>query len=202
MDAASQIILDKGYSATSIQDIADSVGILKGSLYHYVRSKEDFLYTIIKEVYDEAITDMRRVVSMEAPPLERLVAFVRAHVVFASEHLVGYSVQIREFNQLSPERQAEIRRGGETYVEVLRQLLDECQAAGMIDAKLDTRLASIIITGELNSMTRWFSPRGALKPAELADVYAGMILTSVVSDAAVEQAGGLENLRAKLVPPS
>lgn len=197
VEAAAQIILDKGYSATSIQDIADSVGILKGSLYHYVRSKEDFLYKIIKDVYDEALDDIKQITEMQAPPLERIAAFVRAHVVFASHHLTAYTIQIREFDRLSEERRDEIRRGGETYVEALQVLLEAGQAGGDVDPDLNPRLAAILITGELNSMTRWYSTRGALSPDALADVYVGMILSSVASDRALTDAGGVQALRSR-----
>ncbi|EHK82470.1 hypothetical protein SZMC14600_20339 [Saccharomonospora azurea SZMC 14600] len=195
VEAAAEVFLEKGYSATSIQDISDRVGILKGSLYHYVRSKEDFLYRIIKDVYDEAIADIRKVSELEAEPLEKLAEFIRLHVRFAASHLTAYTIQLREFEQLSAERREEIRRGGETYVEALQVILEEAQEEGVVDGSLDPRLASIIITGELNSMTRWYSPQGALSVDELADVYVGMVLCSVASETAVEDAGGIEELR-------
>ncbi|ASR37677.1 hypothetical protein BAY61_24735 [Prauserella marina] len=195
VEAAAEVILDKGYSATSIQDIADRVGILKGSLYHYVRSKEDFLYKIIKDVYDEAISDMHTVTEGARDPLEKLAAFVRAHVLFAADHLVPYTIQVREFDRLSEHRRAEIREGGETYVVVLQRILEEGQREGVIDGGIDPRLASIMITGELNSMTRWYRPDGPRTADQLADVYVGMIVSSVASASAVESAGGIETLR-------
>lgn len=198
VDAAAQIILDKGYNATSIQDIADSVGILKGSLYHYVRSKEDFLYRIIKDVYDEALEDIARVPKMDAPPLERLAAFVRAHVVFAAKHLTAYTIQIREFDRLSEERRAEIREGGESYVEVLRGILEDGQKSGDIDKSLDARLVSVVVTGALNSMTRWYQPKGRLTPEALADVYIALLSSAVASGSAVTAEGGVEELRRAL----
>lgn len=197
VDAAAQVFLEKGYSATSIQDISDRVGILKGSLYHYVRSKEDFLYRIIKDVYDDAINDVRTVSESDLDPLGRLALFVRAHVRFAAAHLTPYTIQLREFEQLSEDRRDEIRAGGETYVEALQGILADGQESGCVDPALDPRLASIIITGELNSMTRWYSPKGALKPDELADVYVGMVMCSVASDTAIADAGGPAKMRMK-----
>lgn len=197
VDAAARIILEKGYAATSIQDIADAVGILKGSLYHYVRSKEDFLYQIIKEVYDEAIDDIKQVHEVEGGPLEKLALFVRLHVLFAADHLTAYAIQLREFDRLSPERREDIRQGGETYVEVLQRILEEGLDDGSVDPGLDPRLTSVIITGELNSMVRWYRPGGARTPDELADVYIGLIVSSVASESAMAAAGGPEALRRK-----
>lgn len=196
VDAAAQIILHKGYSATSIQDIADSVGILKGSLYHYVRSKEDFLYRIIKDVYDEALADIARVSSMDAPALEKLAAFVRAHVVFAAGHLTAYTIQVREFDRLAQERRDEISAGGESYVHVLQEILEAGQEEGAMDEAFEPRLIAVILIGLLNSMTRWYRPDGPMTPDQLADVYVSLILPAVASGRAADASGGLEQLRA------
>lgn len=195
VDAAAQIILTKGYSATSIQDIADAVGILKGSLYHYVRSKEDFLYRIIKDVYDEALADIADVAALDIPPLERLAAFVRAHVTFAADHLTAYTIQVREFDRLSDERREEIREGGESYVEVLQKILEDGQESGDVDKSFNPRLIAVVLTGLLNSLTRWYRPGGSRTPDQLADVYISLILPAVATDRAAEQSGGLEKLR-------
>lgn len=197
VEAAADIILEKGYSATSIQDIADSVGILKGSLYHYVRSKEDFLFKIIKDVFDQANAEILELTEQDVAPLERLALFVRAHVTFAAQHLTAYTIQLREFNKLSEERQEAIRQGGATYIGALRVILEDGQAAGAIDPNLDTRLSSIIITGELSSMTRWYRPGGTHTPDQLADIFIGLILSSVASEEAIREAGGAERLRQK-----
>ena len=50
---------EKGYEATSIQDIADAVGILKGSLYYYITSKEDLLFEILEDVHQQGIREPR-----------------------------------------------------------------------------------------------------------------------------------------------
>ncbi|EHY87305.1 TetR/AcrR family transcriptional regulator [Saccharomonospora azurea] len=138
VEAAAEVFLGKGYSGTSIQDISHRVGILKGSLYHYVRSKEDFLYRIIKDVYDEAIAEIRKVSELEGEPLEKLAEFIRLHVRFTASHLTAYTIQLREFEQLSAERPEEIRRGGETYVEALQVVLE-----GGAGARGRRRLAKI-----------------------------------------------------------
>ncbi|WP_433471514.1 TetR/AcrR family transcriptional regulator [Saccharomonospora azurea] len=138
VEAAAEVFLGKGYSGTSIQDTSHRVGILKGSLYHYVRSKEDFLYRIIKDVYDEAIAEIRKVSELEGEPLEKLAEFIRLHVRFTASHLTAYTIQLREFEQLSAERPEEIRRGGETYVEALQVVLE-----GGAGARGRRRLAKI-----------------------------------------------------------
>jgi TetR/AcrR family transcriptional regulator, cholesterol catabolism regulator len=198
--AAAETILEKGYSATSIQDIADAVGILKGSLYHYVRSKEDFLYAIIKDVYDAALVEIAPIIESKDGALERLRAFVDTHVHFGVRHLTAFTIQVREFSRLSQERQDEITKGGDAYLNALRTILRDGQKEGVVDKKLDVRLTSFVILGELNFLTRWYNPQGRMSPERISAIYSGLILSSVVSDTAVDAVGGIENLRRGVMP--
>ncbi|WP_277681031.1 hypothetical protein [Saccharomonospora azurea] len=89
-------------------------------------------------MYDEAIAEIRKVSELEGEPLEKLAEFIRLHVRFTASHLTAYTIQLREFEQLSAERPEEIRRGGETYVEALQVVLE-----GGAGARGRRRLAKI-----------------------------------------------------------
>lgn len=195
VNAAAEIILDKGYTATSIQDIADAVGILKGSLYHYVRSKEDFLYEIIKACYDAALVEIEPVVTSKAGALERLGKFVDTHVRFAARNLTAFTIQVREFNRLSGERRDAITAGGDAYLSALRTILQDGQREGVVDGKLDIRVVSLIIMGQLNALIGWYRPQGPQSPEMISGLYVGMIVSSVASDDTAAAAGGVERLR-------
>src|ERR1700684_2126686 len=71
IEVAAQIFYDRGYDATSIQEIADRLGLLKGSLYHYISSKEDILWTIILRQHRSALALAERIREMDAPPDDR-----------------------------------------------------------------------------------------------------------------------------------
>jgi len=70
----------KGYHAATVQDIADAVGILKGSLYHHVKSKEDLLYLIVKEPIARIYERMAEIVAGELPAGEKLRRAILAHL--------------------------------------------------------------------------------------------------------------------------
>ncbi|GLX11134.1 TetR/AcrR family transcriptional regulator [Microbispora sp. NBRC 16548] len=196
--AAAEIFRQKGYSATSIQDIADAVGILKGSLYHYVRSKEDFLYTIIKDATEAALREIQTVARMEAGAVHRLVAFVHAHVRFATGHLTAYSIRLREMRRLSPDRRGKIRADGEAYNKVMQDILVQGQEQGVFDAGMDVELMTTILLGQLNAVTRWYREGGPYTPEQLADVFAGTVLSAVVSDRGLG-GEGIEELRRRVL---
>ncbi|GGJ35659.1 TetR/AcrR family transcriptional regulator [Streptomyces brasiliensis] len=195
IDAAATVFLEKGYDGTSTKDISDAVGMLKGSLYYYVRSKEDFLFEIIKRVYDAALVSIQPAVELEGDALTRLRAFVHAHVGFAVKNLTAFTIQLREFERLSPERRLEITAGGDAYLRALRGILKDGQREGVFDEKIDVSFTALAILGQLNSLTQWYRPNGRLSVKRLAENFAGLVITSIASDSAVQSAGGPSKLR-------
>lgn len=196
LDAAAVVFLSRGYDASSIQSVADEVGMLKGSLYHYVKSKEDFLYHIVRRTYDAALEQVGAAVEVGGNGLERLAAFVHAHAAFTVANFTAMSIQFRESRSLSPDRLREINELGDAYAGILRSILSQCRAEQLIGDEVDISLATWIILGQLNSLTNWFHVDGRMSVGELGDRMAGMILASVVSDDGVRQYGSLSALRA------
>src|SRR5580658_9380050 len=78
IDVAARVFHEKGYGSSSIQDIADGVGILKGSLYYYIDSKEDLLYEILRGVHEEALARIETAVAAETGTLAKIRAYVVA----------------------------------------------------------------------------------------------------------------------------
>ncbi|NMM87397.1 hypothetical protein B2J88_24070 [Rhodococcus sp. SRB_17] len=195
LDAAADAFLANGYDATSMQCIADTVGIMKGSLYYYVASKEDFLFQIIEPAIASALEAVAPLQEDPSAPLDRLTDFVRSHVLFVAANLRTFRIRLREFSQLSPQRQSQLSQGEDAYYGVLMGILQDGLDSGDVDPAIDLRVTSVSIIGMLNSMTEWYSDDGKHSPQELANQLGGMVLTSVGSDAAMTSTGGIEALR-------
>jgi AcrR family transcriptional regulator len=180
LDAAVQIFAEKGYRAASMKDIAAEVGLLKGSLYYYVNNKEDFLFEIIKEIYDGALAVLADVKRREAPALERLRALVAGHVHYYASNLGKATVFFREFRSLSEDRQALIIHEGDVYLEYLRDLIREAQSEGAVPPTVDVRIASLGIVGMVNSLYLWYRPGGRMAPHAIARQFAEMAVGSLV----------------------
>ncbi len=195
LDIAAEVFLARGYDATSMKDIADAVDLRKGSLYYWVKSKDDLLYEIIKPFYAVAHDAVAPFTEADGDALERLVGFVHAHVRFVTENLRGFVIKMREFTQLSPKRRAELKRKGDTYYRMLIEILKDGVEQDLVDPQLDLRLTAVTIVGQLNSMAQWYDKGGKYSPDELANHFASLVLASVASDRAVKRLGGLQALR-------
>ncbi|TDV56228.1 TetR/AcrR family transcriptional regulator [Actinophytocola oryzae] len=198
LDAAAEVFLEKGYDASSTQEIADKVGILKGSLYYYVTSKEDFLYEIIRETHTGAVRAIEPVLAMETDGLHRLANLILRQVEFFTANRTKSVVFFREYRALSAERRAEIEPEGERYRAMVGALLADGQQDGTISADLDVRMTSMAIVEMLNSVHRWFRSTGRVSAARLGRDMAAMLCLGVASQAAIEAHGGADKLREKI----
>ena len=116
IEVATDVFYAKGYDAASLQDIADRLGMLKGSLYYYIQSKEDLLYDVIKAVHEEGLANIESLAAGEGDPLERLRHVIIGHIEHECRNLTKTAVFLHELQALSPERQAEIVAANVPYV--------------------------------------------------------------------------------------
>jgi AcrR family transcriptional regulator len=130
LKAAAEVFREKGYAATSTQDIADRVGMYKGSLYYYIDSKEDLLYRIGRSVYAELKREQDLAAEPDAQPLERLRAFVRTHVLHTTSNLAEAAAFYGDFRSFTGERRADIVRWRDEYEAAFRSISGISPAAG------------------------------------------------------------------------
>src|SRR5437870_12216880 len=96
--AALRLFREKGYHATSMQDIAAAVGLYKGSLYHYIGSKEDLLVQVFERAMTGLVRDAEHIATdLALRPSEQLRRIVTLHVDAAATNLDAPSVYLHEF---------------------------------------------------------------------------------------------------------
>jgi AcrR family transcriptional regulator len=173
LDASAQQFAANGYAATSLQMIADEMGLLKGSLYYYINSKEDLLYEVIKAVYVSGVENFRALTAGEGDAATRLRAALEGHVVYLIDHLVATTVYLHEFERLSKDRRDEL--GGQTYLSLLRQLIVDGREDGSLRPDLDPHLTAMVALGSTNWLYRWYHP-GTMTPREIGREFADILV--------------------------
>jgi AcrR family transcriptional regulator len=160
--AATNLFHDRGYEGTSVEDIARALGILKGSLYYYISSKEDLLFGIVSEVHD----DVQRIVEeslghTELAPLERVALYVRKQALYNLSNVTRITVYYREMGQLGADRRDEIRAQRRRQHQAITDVLEEAQASGEVDGSVNIHLASHSVFATVNWIYTWWRPDGA-----------------------------------------
>jgi TetR/AcrR family transcriptional regulator, cholesterol catabolism regulator len=169
---------EHGYKSTTLQDIADQFGVLKGSLYHYIRSKDDLLFEIVRAVYTRGVDNLRELAAADTDPATRLRSVVRGHVLYLIDNLVETSVLLHEFEQLSEARREQIAL--HEYSAILADLIEDAQRAGVVRSGVDAQLAALAALGAMNWVYRWYRPDGRRSPAEIADQYAEIVIAGLL----------------------
>jgi AcrR family transcriptional regulator len=187
---ATQVFYEKGYDAASLQDIADRLGMLKGSLYYYIKSKDDLLYTVISEVHRAGLANIESLAAAPGDALQRLRGVVTGHIEHACRNLTGTAVFLHEMQVLGDDRQEEIIGGEHAYRGVFRHLIEDGQREGLIRPAVDPRLAALSILGSTNWVYRWFQPGGEFTARQIGEQFADMIICGLAAGDAAAAASG------------
>src|SRR5690606_14426317 len=130
--SAGLLFAEKGYDGTSLQDIADAVGLLKGSLYYYIDNKEDLLFAVLQEAHEDLRQNMERVRKAEGGPLQKLRTLAYGHVLLVIRTYPSGEVFHRSFPSLSEPRKSEIAAERDNYDAYVRSLIVQGQKAGIM----------------------------------------------------------------------
>ncbi|MBO1901446.1 TetR/AcrR family transcriptional regulator [Leucobacter weissii] len=163
IDEAIAVMSEKGYAATSIQEIADRVGVLKGSLYHYFSSKEELLFRIIEKSHQDTSRISAEVGALDLPPLEHLLEHIRRTSEWFLRNRERAHIYFTEVRNLSGERHAEAIQWGRMFETDVSALVTAGQENGTIRDDLDQRLVTRYIIGTMNNLRSWPSRPGSKK---------------------------------------
>lgn len=180
---AGELFAERGFNGTSLKDIADAVGVLKGSLYHYISSKEDLLYEVIKIGNLGLAENMRLCDHFASSPIEQLAAFCYFHILLNAvpDRIDRGIVFIQDAKYLAPDKREQIFADRDTYQAYLRSIISRGVASGIFDPEIDQRICSFTIFGALTSYIRWYKPDGPITPHDLARESAAFVVASLVS---------------------
>jgi AcrR family transcriptional regulator len=159
LEAAVKVFYERGYSDATVQDVADELGILKGSLYHYIETKEDLLFQLIEGVHTEVLLILEEVqVVADLDPLERLELYVRRQVEYNIGNLARISVYYHDLDRLTGERLAYVKDSRRAHTDFVADLIGEAQKKNLTKNSEDPRLLANCVFGTIIWTYRWFRP--------------------------------------------
>jgi AcrR family transcriptional regulator len=181
--AAASLFKEKGFHATSMQDIADAVGMQKGSLYYHIAGKDELLFRISFAAISAVTEQLETVVTTPLSPTAKLRGAVSNHVETLCGMLDLMSVFLKESNTLTADQQARIHAYRRRYETLFQSILHEGIEAGEF-RPMDTDAVAAAMLGMLNWMHQWYRPTGRLTPQEIAEVFVDFALHGILLPAA------------------
>ncbi len=188
---AAQIILRKGYDATSINDIANALGMTKAGLYHYINGKKELLFDIMNfgldELDEEVVTPARSIADTSA----RLRFVIASHAQLVTRGQGAITILVDEITALTPAQNRMITRRKREYFNRLRNILNELKAEGKLH-DVDTTTATFCLLGMISWLSRWFRQDGALSDEQVAEQIVKIALNGLLRTESRSAQSGLQ----------
>jgi AcrR family transcriptional regulator len=169
LHAALRAFRERGFHLTTLDDIAEHLGVRKTALYHYFPDKEAILW----ECHQESLAELDRIIKgtrAHRTASEQLAYVIREHVRVMIDTLEGSPLAF-EVGAFAPERQRTIIAARDKYERAVRRIIDRGIADGEFRT-VDAKVATFAILGSINWIARWYRPDGSLHAAELGQQFA------------------------------
>ncbi len=154
LTAAATTFATRGYSGTSMRDIAHDSGISLSGIYYYTRGKSSLLYEIQSRTIDALIASAAQALSRVTAPTEQLLQFVENHVSYSNDHPAFVRVLSHETApDGSDERRDAVELKRHEYVKVLRDILDRVREE--YPAPVSTQFAGDMLFAMMSGPRQW-----------------------------------------------
>lgn len=151
---AARLFAEKGYHGTSVGELAQAMGVQKGSLYAHIEGKQDLLYETMREGAD-AFHRGLDTIPEDAPASEKIRLALRAHLRVVAEQLEIATVFVQEWKYLEADRLEEIVNERRRYEERVRALFREGRELGELRSDLDEHVAALLFLSAANWAYTW-----------------------------------------------
>lgn len=179
--AATRLFGERGYNGASMRDIAKEVGLLPGSLYAHIDSKESLLLEIIETGVDRFNSAVERIERAGYPPEAALREAVREHLAIVADNPDRTLIVFHQWRFLAPKNRAMLRDKRARYADFFVRIVHAGMERGVFDPDLDPKVTVLTILGALNWTPEWFSPTGEASATEIADKIVDRLLRGVLA---------------------
>ena len=188
---AARLFQQRGYDATSMNDVAAALKLSKGGLYHHFQSKDEILFEIMNHAMDITQERVLNPVRGIADPEERLRTLIRLHIeVVLSPRDREITVMLHENHPLPPALRKRINARKKDYVHFLENLMAEVQTEVQKEAqkegrtrqaggKVSPRAAAFALLGMINWIYQWYKPEGDLQTHNLIPQFTELIFGGI-----------------------
>ncbi|MWB77696.1 TetR family transcriptional regulator [Pseudooceanicola sp. 216_PA32_1] len=174
---AARIFNEKGYHATSLDEIADEIGVTKTALYYYFKNKEQLLYECLKLTYDCGQNARLEAEKLDGSSFDKLRALYRRFMENLMEERGAYTT-MANIRALPPEHQAELLERRRHLDRYSRMLLEKAIEEGSVRS-VDVRLTSNFFLGAVNWILRWHTEDDAMKPSDVANHFLDLFMNGI-----------------------
>lgn len=179
VDIAAKVFAERGFHATTIEDLVEATGLQRGGLYHYMRNKDDLLIRIHERFIEPLLADARAALGAGDSPDVALRNLGRVLMHDIANYLPQVTVFLHEWRFVAQhDRWRSIRESRREFEGLISKTLEEGVEQGLFAIK-DVRIATLGFLGMFNYSYQWFQPKGRVSPDDLADQFCDVFLDGI-----------------------
>jgi AcrR family transcriptional regulator len=179
LDHAARLFSERGFAGTSLQDIADAMGVSRPAIYTYVRNKEELLAALVHDVLDPTVRILEEATERtDLPEDERLAEALRRMAVNNCRNPTRFRLLDRSEPHLSPELAQQHRDSRRRVLGLLAAIIERAVTAGSI-RPLPARTLALSLLGMLNWIAWWYRPGVDVPAEEVAEVMVDLAMTGI-----------------------
>jgi len=175
-----RLIYEHGYEALTLRQLGADVGILPGSLYNHIKTKQELLFTLVRDHMTDLLANLDQALAGHDDPTDALAAFVRLHVTYHMERRYEVYIANSELRSLEPDNRAQIIAMREAYEVRLIDILDRGVRAGRFRVA-DTRVGAFALIAMLTGICTWYRPDGPLGPEEIVALHTELVMRGLTA---------------------
>jgi AcrR family transcriptional regulator len=179
LEAAARIFGEKGFHATSMNDIAEAVHLQKSSLYYHFDGKQEILIAILDYALDLINNNLEAVLAQSLSPDEKLRQAMVSYLQTIAENQNLSAVLLLELRSLDPELKTRQASRREKFERLWRDLIIEGKQAGLFNS-VDPSLTGRAILGVMNWTVTWYRSDGPRSATEIANLFADLLLQGLM----------------------
>jgi AcrR family transcriptional regulator len=182
LTVAARLFSEKGFRGTSMDDIARELGILKGSLYYWIESKEELLSQVLEESVVANIEESEEIAARPLPSTDRLRLLVRCHIDHWIRNPYNFNVYLSDWRWLDEESLQRYRAESGHLEGIYKRVIQDGIDCGEIDLEQqDITLVVNGILGMMNWFPRWYRPEHWATPDYIADTLGRLVVDGLAT---------------------
>ncbi|MBE2225168.1 MAG: TetR/AcrR family transcriptional regulator [Anaerolineae bacterium] len=179
---AARLFATKGFHATRMQDIADELGMQKGSLYYYFNSKDDLLKELVTGSIQEAQDSLQTILDSDQSPKQKLALAITEHLRILQQNADLHLINAQEIlMSLDEETAVTTNTRLKNYENIWSAIVQEGIDTGDFRPDLDQKIIVKALLGLCNSTLTWFEPTGRLSNQQIAQIYTELMINGLQS---------------------
>ena len=183
---AARLFQQRGYDATSMNDVAAALKLSKGGLYHHFQSKDEILFEIMNHAMEITQERVLAPVRQIADPEDRLRTLIRRHMeVVLSPRDREITVMLHENHPLPPALRKRINQRKKEYVHFVENLIadvqKDAQRSRPTKGSVTPRAAAFALLGMINWIYQWYKPEGNLQAQNLIPQFTDLLFGGILA---------------------